>query len=286
MKKTGKIHTIIAVLVGVNILISLWAIFLPKANVDVKDALMEIESWRVWGAENLELLNQYYASNNYKSQQTAALRGALEQADAPAAAQQPTAQPTTDTAKEYKTIDTDKAAAIMKDAYIIGDKNARYTILEYSELLCPYCKRQHSQGTVNKVVAKYPKDVNTSFRHFIVHAPASKLAEGMECIAEQKGEDAYYTTLDKVFEAGSVTTEVLSSIAKELWVDQSKYDKCLADGKYTDKIASQTTEGRSLFGVSGTPGNVILDNETGRFVLIAGAYPVEKFIEELEGLLK
>jgi len=39
-----------------------------------------------------------------------------------------------------------------------------------------------------------------------------------------------------------------------------------------------------LFGVSGTPGNVIIDNESGEFVLIPGAYPMEKFEEEIENL--
>jgi thioredoxin-related protein len=37
-----------------------------------------------------------------------------------------------------------------------------------------------------------------------------------------------------------------------------------------------------LFGVSGTPGNVIVDKQTGKFILIPGAYPPEKFIEEIE----
>jgi thioredoxin-related protein len=34
--------------------------------------------------------------------------------------------------------------------------------------------------------------------------------------------------------------------------------------------------------VTGTPGNVIIDKQTGKFVLIPGAYPAEKFVEEIE----
>ena len=39
-----------------------------------------------------------------------------------------------------------------------------------------------------------------------------------------------------------------------------------------------------MFGISGTPGNVIIDRETWKFVVIPWAYPVEKFVEEIEKL--
>jgi predicted DsbA family dithiol-disulfide isomerase len=40
-------------------------------------------------------------------------------------------------------------------------------------------------------------------------------------------------------------------------------------------------QGNQLFGVNGTPGNVIIDRETGKFELISGAYPVESFVEAI-----
>jgi protein-disulfide isomerase len=36
-----------------------------------------------------------------------------------------------------------------------------------------------------------------------------------------------------------------------------------------------------LFGVSGTPGNVIVDRENGNYILIAGAYPAEEFVNAI-----
>jgi hypothetical protein len=43
-------------------------------------------------------------------------------------------------------------------------------------------------------------------------------------------------------------------------------------------------QGNKLFGVNGTPGNVIIDRETGKFELISGAYPVETFVETINNM--
>ena len=34
-------------------------------------------------------------------------------------------------------------------------------------------------------------------------------------------------------------------------------------------VAAQLAEGQRLFGITGTPGNVLIDGETGKFVVIA-----------------
>jgi thioredoxin-related protein len=39
-----------------------------------------------------------------------------------------------------------------------------------------------------------------------------------------------------------------------------------------------------LFGVSGTPGNVIIDRETGKYNVLPGAYPAENFIEMINSM--
>jgi protein-disulfide isomerase len=171
---------------------------------------------------------------------------------------------------------------IKESTVLQGDKDARFTILEYSELLCPYCKRQSDQGTISAVIKEHPEEVNAAFRNFIVHAPAAKLAEGIECVSELDAKK-HHEFIEAAFaHNGSLNTDELVRIANDLGIDNDDMKECLDSNKYTETVANQTTEGRNLFGVTGTPGNVIIDGETGKFVLIPGAYPAEKFIEEIE----
>ena len=80
-----------------------------------------------------------------------------------------------------------------------GDKDARFTIVEYTELLCPYCQRHSQQGTINSVIEQFPSEVNSVSRHFIIHwDEATELASAMECIAELNP-DAYHPTFEEAF---------------------------------------------------------------------------------------
>ena len=73
--------------------------------------------------------------------------------------------------------------------------------------------------------------------------------------------------------------------AKELGLNEGTFSDCLKNKKFSAKVDVESEEGRTLFGVQGTPGNVIVDNEKGTFTLIAGAYPVEEFIKVIDGIL-
>jgi protein-disulfide isomerase len=99
---------------------------------------------------------------------------------------------------------------------IRGDKDARFTIVEYTELHCPYCQRHSQEGTINAVIEQFPGEVNSISKHFIIHGEdALNLAAAMECVSELKPE-VYHETFDKAFEAYPVDMDGLVNIATEL----------------------------------------------------------------------
>ena len=88
---------------------------------------------------------------------------------------------------------------MLKSTPIRGNKDARFTIVEYTELLCPYCQRHSQEGTINSVIEQFPDEVNSVSRHFIIHGEeALQLASAMECIAELNP-DAYHKTFEEAF---------------------------------------------------------------------------------------
>lgn len=81
-----------------------------------------------------------------------------------------------------------------------GDENARFTIVEYTELLCPYCQRHSQQWTINTVLDQFPGEVNSVSRHFIIHwEEALQLEATMECVAELNP-SAYYEVFEEAFQ--------------------------------------------------------------------------------------
>jgi predicted DsbA family dithiol-disulfide isomerase len=87
--------------------------------------------------------------------------------------------------------------------HIIGDPNAPIVIIEYSDLECPFCKKFGE--TMKELVAESNGEVAWVYRHWIVHSDMSRGQNALpktaaaECVAEIKGEDAFWKYVDLVF---------------------------------------------------------------------------------------
>lgn len=167
---------------------------------------------------------------------------------------------------------------ITNDDYIRGDKNAKVTLVEYSDFQCPYCSRVKT--TLDQLLTDYKGKVRLIFRHFpltSMHANAQKAAEASECAGEQ---GKFWEMHDKLFENQSdLSVDNYKKWAKELGLNSSKFDSCLDTGKFADKVKNGVTEG-SNYGVQGTPATFV------NGVLVSGAVPIEDFKSIIDPLLK
>ncbi|MCK9466997.1 MAG: thioredoxin domain-containing protein [Candidatus Absconditabacterales bacterium] len=272
MSKKCNLGAIIAIVIlGLILLLNI-------ANLFKKDA-RTLETLKVGGSSNMKKIEQLYSSPEYISQQTMSIDQALSQMNI----DENLNNNGLDDALVSETI-INKLEEIKSSGVDYGAESARFTILEYSELLCPYCKRHSEQGTIEEVIKKYPDEVNTIFRNFIVHSQAAKLGEVVECVGELKRE-VKHDFIKKAFTIDEgIDLDALINVAGQFGINKNTLMECVDSNRYTQEVNNQTSEGRNLFGINGTPGNVIIDRETGKIVVIPGAYPVEKFIEEIENL--
>ncbi len=74
--------------------------------------------------------------------------------------------------------------------------------------------------------------------------------------------------------------------AWKLWINTANLNKCISENKFLNKINKQMNFGSDNFGISWTPWNVLINNETGEYVVISGAYPKEDFIKNIDKLLE
>lgn len=175
--------------------------------------------------------------------------------------------------------------------HIFGDPTAPVSLIEYSDYECPYCKRFHP--TAKEAVESYAGEVNWVYRHFPLefHNPlAQKQAESAECAGELGGNDAFWRYSDLLYErtrsnGKGFPMEGLGPLAVEIGLDASKFKACLDSGKYAARVQEDLVEGQAI-GISGTPGNVLLDNRTGEVRVVSGAVPLAKLKSEIESLLR
>ncbi len=184
---------------------------------------------------------------------------------------------------------TGKAKPVGSDEHIRGGKNAKVTLIEYSDLECPFCKTFHP--TMLDILKTYGEKVRWVYRHYPLsfHANAQKEAEATECVTELGGNDAFWNYVDKIFERTTsngtgFALEKLGPLAGEVGVDQTQFQKCLDSGKYTQKVKDELSEGTQA-GVNGTPSTFVLDSK-GNNQLIVGAQPKESVTATIDKILK
>lgn len=196
------------------------------------------------------------------------------------------------TAVPVKTLTQDEIAAIKKTAYIEGNKDAIITLVEYSDLECPFCIRQFKDGTIQKTRDKFGDKVNSAFKNFrgVPHENAEIEANASLCAGDLGGTSKYVAFYSAIFTRSNggngtgFSKDALLPLAKELKLDGKKFQACVDSKKNIARFDAETAEGAKL-GVQGTPGTVVINNKTGEYELIAGAYPASEFERVINKLL-
>lgn len=193
----------------------------------------------------------------------------------------------------------------------LGDPQASVTMVEFSDFQCPFCGRFFSESE-QKIIDKYVKTgkVRFVYRDFAFLGPESEWAgAAAECAGEQgKFWDfhSYLFNHQNGENQGAFGKNNLKRFARELGLDENKFNSCLDADKYLDEVRKDTEDGKNI-GFGGTPSFVIgrapfkinLDPASVRErflrgenflqfdggVLVVGALAYEQFEREIEKAL-
>ncbi len=163
--------------------------------------------------------------------------------------------------------------------HILGKKDAKVTLIEYSDFECPFCARH--VPTLKQILKEFPNDVRVVFRHFpltSIHPLAKKASEASECVAKLGGENKFWQFHDEMFASqtaasGRIADEAqIMAVVKKIGVSESGVKNCLTSGQMSARVEEDMASGNDI-GVRGTPANII------NGLLVSGAYPFEDFTD-------
>ena len=138
-----------------------------------------------------------------------------------------------------------------------GNADAPVVVVEYGDYQCPGCGR-FAKSVKPKIVEEF---VNTGqvrfvFRSFqFIGEESQWAAEAAECANEQGKFWEFYEKLysEQAGEnVGAFRKENLERFAGEIGLQTEQFNKCLASGKFTEKVKTETLEAENL-GLRGTP---------------------------------
>jgi protein-disulfide isomerase len=171
----------------------------------------------------------------------------------------------------------------------VGNKEAKITMVEFSDYQCPFCGRYFSQ-TLTQVMDTYVKTgkVHYVFRDFPleqIHPFALKAAEAAHCAGDQ---GKYWEMHDRLYKnQAKLAANELAGHATALGLDEQKFKECLDSGKYTALVKKNENDGMKV-GVRGTPSFFLGYSEAGKMkavTMLSGAQPFTAFQDALDKLL-
>lgn len=132
---------------------------------------------------------------------------------------------------------------------VLGDTNAKVTVVEYADYQCPACGRY--KDVFQGLVKDYPGQVKLIFRNFILpgHTDA-RAASAVALAAERQGK--FWQVHSQLFErqaewsgSGEKRTEIFEDIAKKAGLDLDKFRTDLQSDDITKKIKFDMELGRA-----------------------------------------
>ncbi|MBI4117862.1 MAG: thioredoxin domain-containing protein [Parcubacteria group bacterium] len=169
--------------------------------------------------------------------------------------------------------------------WVRGDKNAPVTIVEFSDIDCPFCTQFHE--TMKQVMTDYPGKVKWVYRHFPLrnlHPNAADRAEVAECIGEAGGNDKFWQALDIMFsaEGKGLDKEATITIASKIGVNEANVRNCVNSGKNKASVSAEENQAVAAGG-RGTPYSVIVKGDIK--APMEGAFPITEVKQILDSIL-
>ena len=182
-------------------------------------------------------------------------------------------------------VDAEILQTIEANSFVNWDPEAPITWLEYSDFGCTFCIKMRTEDkTVKNILNDYDWVVNSRFLHMAFRN--REVPEVIECIAEQAGAQAYHTLIDEWLNARITTKAEVFEVADANGINYNtqEVDACIASDRMKAKIDDTMELGQNVFGIRGTPGNILINVNTGEYELVSWAYPQSYFEEVIERL--
>ena len=175
---------------------------------------------------------------------------------------------------------------IQNGSPIMGNPSATITIVEWGDYQCTFCYKFH-QSTMNIIKQDFIETgkVKLVFKDFPLNGPDSVLAAEAAYCAQDQGK--YWQYHDELYKnwggerTGWITRESLDKFATTVSVDLEKFDKCLDDHKYLERVNQMYEFGKEI-GIDATPSFLVFSNE--KIIKITGNQPLEVFLKSLDEL--
>ncbi len=136
------------------------------------------------------------------------------------------------------------------DSFAKGPKDAKVTIVEFSDFQCPFCSR--STGLINDLLKAYPDDLQVVYKNFPLSFHKQAMPAAKAAIAAGK-QGKFWEMHDMIFENyRTLADDKYPEYAEAIGIDVVQFKADMEDKSTQDLISAEMRQA-SKAGVRGTP---------------------------------
>ena len=173
---------------------------------------------------------------------------------------------------------------VTEDDFVVGDKNAPVTIIEYASLSCSHCANFHN-NTLNDLIKEYVDTgkVRIVFRDFPFNYPALLGSMVLRCIPE----DVRYDYMNALFQLqpkwvvreNAKSTQELYKIMQSGGMTKEEFETCTNNVELENTILQALIAAQNEFNIQSTPSFLINGN------LVEGNKSIKEFRQIIDKIL-
>jgi len=188
-------------------------------------------------------------------------------------------------AEKYKPYENAAEVNLPPGRHIYGDLAAKFSLIEFTDTECPYCKKYHPKP--KRLVDTSKQLLNWEIRHLPLpsHMPvAGKQAIAAECVSKIKGNKAFWLFMDEIFyrtKGNGVGAGSINNIAESIGVSKTQLEECMKSSFPVQRVKSDVAYATAN-NIKTTPTTIIINNETGKHVTLTGDQPVQALISAIQ----
>ena len=280
--KDAQRNSILMVLIMLCTITIIWTnyIFIQKTSNDINNTLMENEYKKIWWKENYLIMQEIqkrkiiWYIDKIKTEQPELIKEILEKNE-----------------DKNKTLSQNIINDLKNNTTILWNTWALISIIEFSDLECPYCIKQHKSWINNKILESYSGTTNYIFKNFPLpaHKNSNKEAEAAKCVESLAWWEKYLEYIDKIFNTTTwwwewFKIEDLTPLAEKLNINKDNFEKCLSEWHFKEKVEIEFNQWIMLW-INSVPSKLILNNETWKYIIVSENVEyenIEKIINELK----
>lgn len=289
-KKTNHLLMAIIVICSASIIFSNH-LFLKKTRLEIDNQMMENEYNKIWWKENYLILQELQRREiiwylETLKQENPELIEELKQI----ALEEENKK--LENEIKNNTLSVEIIDELKNNTFVKWNSWALISIIEFSDMECPYCINYHKENISGQMLEKYENNVNYIFKNFPLpaHKNANKESEAAICVKNLEWWEKYLEFINEIFNNTKGWWEGfdlnnLAVTAEKIWVNKTDFEECYNNWTYSKNVVNEFEQWIKIW-ISSVPSNIVINNKTWEYILLSEVPKLEDFEKIIEEFLK